>query len=244
MSDHLSAQRAPAPYYADEAVTIYHGDCREILPTLERADLVLTDPPYGIGQADWDKAVPLEWWEGVPAMLGATGAAYVFGNALTLSRFQIHWSERGTTWTSRIAWVYESGPRHQRAWTTKHEDCLFWRGRDHDLEVPTELSRWQDKRWGDDRYLGDVWAVPLVQGNDSTRAAHPTQKPLDLIKIPVRASSRPGDLILDPFMGSGTTLRAAKDLGRRAVGIELEERYCAMAARRCAQDVFDLGEAA
>lgn len=235
---------SPEPYYEDGAVTIYHGDCHGVLPSLDNADLVLTDPPYGIKQAAWDAEVPLDWWETMPSLLGSAGAAYVFGDALTLSQFQCHWAARGTKWHSRIAWVYEAGARHSTTWTTKHEDCLFWRGDDHRVEVPLEPSRWRDKRWGEDRFLGDVWSVPRVQANDRLRTGHPTQKPLDLIKIPIVASSRPGDLILDPFMGSGTTLRAAKDLGRRAVGIDIEEQFCEMAATRCAQEVLDLGEAA
>ena len=70
---------------------------------------------------------------------------------------------------------------------------------------------------------------------------HPTQKPLPTASIPIRYSTDPGDLVLDPFMGSGTTLRAAKDLGRRAIGIELSERYCEVAANRMAQEVLDFG---
>jgi site-specific DNA-methyltransferase (adenine-specific) len=73
---------------------------------------------------------------------------------------------------------------------------------------------------------------------------HPTQKPLETASFPILYSTDPGDTVLDPFMGSGTTLRAAKDIGRRAIGIEIEERFCEIAAKRCAQEVLDLEEAA
>ena len=76
-----------------------------------------------------------------------------------------------------------------------------------------------------------------------TRYAHPTQKPRKIFEIPISEWSNPGDFILDPFMGSGTTLRAAKDLGRKAIGIEIEERYCEIAAKRLSQEVFDFGSA-
>lgn len=86
---------------------------------------------------------------------------------------------------------------------------------------------------------GDIWRFPV-----SRFRQHPTEKPLGLIGQIIDVSTRPGDLVLDPFAGSGTTLRAAKNLGRRAVGIELDERYCSLIAERCRQEVLDLGGAA
>lgn len=83
---------------------------------------------------------------------------------------------------------------------------------------------------------GDVWRFPIERNR-----LHPAQKPLALMDQIVRVSSRLGDLVLDPFCGSGTTLRAAKDQGRRAIGIEKDERYCEVAAQRLSQEVFDLG---
>ena len=85
---------------------------------------------------------------------------------------------------------------------------------------------------------GDVWSFSHVHYCSAEREKHPTQKPEGAIERILRASSNEGDLVLDPFMGSGTTLRAAKDLGRKAIGIEIEERYCEIAARRCAQEVI------
>jgi DNA modification methylase len=83
-----------------------------------------------------------------------------------------------------------------------------------------------------------VWDVARAARND----LHPTQKPLALFSRAIRNSSAPGDLILDPFMGSGTTLRAAKDLGRRGIGIEIEEKYCEIAAKRMGQEtLFGIG---
>jgi adenine-specific DNA-methyltransferase len=86
---------------------------------------------------------------------------------------------------------------------------------------------------------GDVWRFRIPRSRE-----HPAQKPLAMMNQIVRVSSRLGDLVLDPFMGSGTTLQAAKDLGRRAIGIEIEERYCEIAARRLEQEVLDFGDGA
>lgn len=232
------------PYYQHGGITIYHGDCMEVLPLLidvegkNSVDCVITDPPYGIGQADWDKAVPMEWFGLAQPLISHRGSAYIFGNPITLSRFQVCWEQQGVKWSARTTWVYESGGRHRNSWTCKHEDCLFFKMSDHELEIPSEPSKCKDKRWGDDRIMGDVWSIPRIMANFGERVDHPTQKPLELMHIPIRASTTRGALILDPFMGSGTTLRAAKDLHRKAIGIELEERYCELAARRMSQEVF------
>lgn len=107
----------------------------------------------------------------------------------------------------------------------------------HRREFETERRDF-DTRTRDIELLSDVWTFPTVAGAD--RLDHPTQKPLALMAHLIGILSRPGDRIVDPFAGTGTTLRAAKDLGRRAIGFELDERYCEMAARRLAQEVLSL----
>ena len=98
------------------------------------------------------------------------------------------------------------------------------------------------RREFDKKLLSDVWSMPTVRGGERTE--HPTQKPIGLMDHLVGTLSRSGDTVLDPFAGSGSTLVAAKALGRKAIGVELEERYCEIAARRLAQDVLDFGESA
>jgi|SRR5690625_2734748 len=208
------------------------GDCLEVLPTLGPVDAVVTDPPYGIGIASWDHALLLDWFGEALSHLGGCGAAYVFGDSLTLSRFQTYWEDRGVNWSARIVWTYEDGPRNSKAWTSKHEDCLFYAGPDHKLVTPKEPSIHKDPRWGDDRLVGDVWKCPRVLGNYSERSGHKTQKPLALMELPIRASTKDGQTILDPFMGSGTTGVACVNLGRKFIGIEIDETYFDIACRR------------
>jgi DNA modification methylase len=171
----------PTPYYQDDAVVIYHGDGREILPLLadDSADLVLTDPPYGVDKADWDDVFPVWWLDDAARIAPVMGVMPGVPNLLSIPRSTLY------------------------------------------------------------RQNSDAGRV--VIGRD-TKPDHPSPKPYEAMRWLV--SSLPGNVILDPFMGSGTTLRAAKDLGRRAIGIELEERYCEIAAKRMAQTVLPLGELA
>jgi len=228
------------PYYQDEWVTIYHGDCREILPTLEKVDLVLTDPPYGMGKAEWDRSMPRDWFMECVKLLYVTGAIYLFGEPLELSRFQVYFENKHSIeWNNRITWTY-NGMRHPTAWSMKHEDCLIYTNKEHKFTIPKVLSNWQDKRWGDYRCLTDVLNIPRIQGTFDERENHPTQKPEALISILLNASSKSGNLILDPFLGSGTTAYCAKKLNRKSIGIEIEEKYCEIAAKRCSQSVMEL----
>ena len=208
------------PYYEDDAVQIFHGDCREILPDLPKVDLVLTDPPYGIGKdgqrrttgnhgagrrgheyLGWDKWRPKK--KLLFTVINAGEVAIVWGGN--------HLSERlplGGKWL-----VWDKGQRiHQSdgelAWTT----------------IPGALRIYTCNRF-----------ALMFDG-----ASHPTQKPLKLMKWCIELCPGNPQTILDPFMGSGTTLRAAKDLGRKAIGIEIEEKYCEIAAQCMAQEVLDL----
>ena len=209
------------PYYSHGGITIYHGDCREVLPAT-RFDVVITDPPYGLRPINGtgygrnrtriagDETVDLtEWllgvWDGPAIMFGLWQHA---PRQRTPVR-QLVWSKTNLGLTGsplpwrnshEIAWVFGSG----------------WEASDR----------------------GTVWTTARQYA-----AQHPTQKPLDLMLWLVEAS-RPEWVVLDPFMGSGTTLRAAKDLGRKAIGIEIEERYCEIAAKRLEQEVLDFGGAA
>ena len=209
------------PYYDDGQITIYHGDCREILPSLEPVDLVLTDPPYGMQfQSHYrikqhpliigDDSLPIEIIQGLITMPSV--GAYVccrWDNLCAMPPPK-----------SVLAWVKNNWSmgdlehEHGRQW----EAICFYPGPHH--EFITRIPDVIDSR---------------RTGND----LHPTEKPVELFKRLIGANV--GGLILDPFMGSGTTLRAARDLGRKAIGIEIEERYCEVAVKRLAQEVLPLG---
>ena len=216
----------PIPYYDEGGITIYHADCRDILPHLPKVDLVLTDPPYGIGLAanpfrqkfeksSWDDTVPSD---------------SCFNLILSKSAQAIIWG----------------GNYFSYLWKTPSRGFLYWNKMNHhdnrcDGEMAwtniEQCSRHIDYMWDGNRYgfPGKINGVGLT-----TIRVHPTEKPAAVMAwcinfVPTAST------ILDPFMGSGTTLVAAKDLGRRAIGIEICEKYCEISARRLQQEVLHFG---
>lgn len=208
------------PYYSDELVTLYHGDCREILPTIRDAVAVVTDQPYGTG-----------WVKG-------GGAVGVF----KAKHEQPAWDVWDTSWVSLVPNAEAGavfGPYSRAA------DLLA------DMPKPNRNVWWHKtnpRPNGPDREPICVWPAHLPDGlafsayNGDT-PLHPNQKPLALM-LWALGFVPPHLTVLDPFSGSGTTLVAAKDLGRRAIGIEQNAAYCDVIASRLSQSVMDLGGAA
>jgi DNA modification methylase len=216
----------PAPYYQDDYATIYHGDCREVLPLLEPVDLVLTDPPYGIGKAaganksrgklavakdygcaDWDN-------ERVATDLILLALGLASGSIIWGGNYYSDILKPGPGW---LIWDKENG-------LTDFADCeMAWSS----FNKAARLKRHQ-------------WHGMLRKGRE--QRWHPTQKPIDVMQwcIAQADKAQENKTILDPFMGSGTTLVAAKNLGRKAIGIEIEEKYCAIAVKRLRQEVLPL----
>jgi len=204
----------PKPYYQDESVVIYHADCRDILPSLPKVDLVLTDPPYGVGKAEWDKPLDMAYLDLLPPIT-KKAIAIMPGNSNLLSM-----PERvggfSYKWTLAV-WVSNALVRGAFGFGN-WIPCLVY------------------AKDGQSVYACSQDCHQIVIRGDMPE--HPSPKPYDAMKWLVTVL--PDGLILDPFMGSGTTLRAAKDLGRKAIGIEIEEKYCEIAAKRMAQTVMDL----
>lgn len=214
------------PYYQDDACTIFHGDCREVAEWLQ-ADVLVTDPPYGMQFAS--------------GMGGAFGKSEVAGDGNTGVR-----DEALRLWRPRPALVFGrwSVPR-----PSETRQVLTWEKGNHvgmgDLSLPWKPNTEEiyvlgkgfvgKRRSAVLRCFAIAGTVGRMQ--DGTRF-HPTEKPVDLLRDLI--GSCPSGVIADPFMGSGTTLRAAKDLSRKAIGIEIEERYCEIAARRLGQEVLAL----
>lgn len=224
----------PKPYYHDEeaGITIYHGDCREILPHLPKVDLVLTDPPYGITYQSnagvGAGTVPITN-DGTRVSLRLYRAVIpLLRGAPTL------WCTRWDAWPD----VWELF-----ASAMKVNGLLVW---DKGQPGMGDLNHWGPSyeliaSCGPVRTRGSRDCSVLRYNTvPSCNRNHPTEKPVDLFKYLLQKTTDDGMVIVDPFMGSGTTLVAAKQLGRRAIGIELEEKYCEIAVQRLAQKVLPL----
>lgn len=216
------------PYYEEKGIVIYHGDCREVLPTLEPVDAVVVDPPYGINyvHSGGGKGVAARRNASMPIVGDQELIDISFLFDLQAKEFFIfgadHFRKQLPDGGTFIAWDKHcgSGPND------KFIDAEFaWTNR----RIPRNVIRFLWK---------GVACVKAGEANGSRQ--HPTQKPIALMR---KAISLLPDIqsLVDPFMGSGSTLRAAKDLGLRAIGIEIEEKYCEIAANRLRQEVLDFG---
>jgi DNA modification methylase len=210
------------PCECKDGITLYHADCREVLPLLDPVDLVLTDPPYGIGfdkretwgssnkgvakkygKQEWDASTPDDW------MMTAVRTA---------GRQAIIWGGNYFSLPPQRGWLVWDKDR-----TGDFADCeLAW----SNLETAVRKFRY---RWNG--------MIQEHAGNKKEDRYHPTQKPLALMKWCLGFAPK-AETVLDPFSGSGTTGRACKDLGRKCIMIEQEERYCEIAAKRLEQEVL------
>lgn len=212
------------PYYQDNAVIIYHGDCREILPQVEPVDLVLTDPPYNRGKdyGVYKDALPTSEYIDLLKWLIAESCR------LAARSFFIVPRERLPVFLavpdSRLIIVRRgAGGLSFGGWQDQYQPAVA---------IGRPLKRCPDL-WEGIRLKGEGY---FFREDDFD---HPGYTPRPILDRAIDVMSTVGP-ILDPFMGSGTTLRAAKDLGRKAIGIEICEAYCETAAKRMAQEVLGL----
>lgn len=204
----------PPPYYNHAGITIYHGDCRDILPHLEPVDFIYADPPYGVGKADWDGAY-LTGWEIMAVEKSRKGVV-------------------ANTGTKSIGvCIAALGPEYKDLFYAWNRNGMT-RSSIGFMNVIVAVVAGKVQ-------LGQNFCQFNIQA--LSRKDHPSPKPVEYLRCVVARFTKGGDTILDPFMGSGTTLVAAKQLGRKAIGIEIEEKYCEIAVKRLAQEVLDFGEA-
>lgn len=239
------------PYYQDKWVTIYHGDCREILPALDvKVDLVLTDPPYGVTQNRQDICVDLFGLiKRYPSVVFSQQpyTTDVINTNRAEFRYDLVWDK-----------VLTSGFLNaNRMPLRRHEIILvFGNVKYNPQKVIGEKSHSKGKpkvnkndNYGKYEFVDNTEALGELKHPHSiisfpkphpSTVLHRTEKPVDLLEWLIRTYTNEGNLILDPFLGSGTTCYCAKKLNRYSIGIEIEEKYCEIAAKRCSQEVMEL----
>ncbi len=245
------------PYYEHAGITIYHGDCREVLPSLSGVDMVFTSPPYNMGHTtcggfcackssrwmaamesgglingygthddnmphdeyvNWQKEILTLLWN----VLNDAGAIYYNHKTRIFDQVACTPLEYnpGLPLRQIVIWARSGGMNFNTCfYVSTHEwICIFAKA---NFRLASQAISG----------AGDTWYIP-----QESNPLHPAPFPLELPKRAI--STTTSELVLDPFCGIGTTLRAAKDLHRRAIGIEIEERYCEIAAKRMEQEVF------
>lgn len=248
------------PYYEHAGITIYHGDCLEVMPSLEQVDHVITDPPY----SEYVHAKSRRGGADAPPLDGSGRA--VDSSFSRVKEFGFDAISQDTRWRAAVAFK-----KLCRRWCLTFSDVEsshLWRA----MLTSTGLEYCRTGAWvkigATPQFTGDrpaagfeaitichpkgrkkwngggghaIWSFPIVLNRShSDPRLHTTQKPEPLMRELVRLFTDGGDTILDPFMGSGTTLAAAKRLGRLSIGIERDEKYCEIAAKRLSQEALPL----
>ena len=192
----------PKPYYENELGRLYHGDCLDILPHLEPVDLVLTDPPYGCGKDSWDISFPKEWFR--QCLTKTSGFGIITGSSGLKDSVPLVGDLFVDVISARNLNGMTRGPIGFGNWLA--------------VVVAKRKPR-----------QGPNFLSFSVRGN---MPEHPSPKPIEFMLLITDRLSENGETILDPFLGSGTTAVSCERLKRRWIGIEIEEKYCAIAVKR------------
>ena len=229
------------------------GDAVQLIKELEDSsvDLVIADPPYNLGKdygnnkdlKAFDEYIDFtkEWLFEASRVLKPTGTIYVFmGVRLISYLFDILDRELQLNFNSWIVWHYTQGLGKTRGFSPRHDDILMFSKSKKpvfnldDIRVPQKYYRSRNNMRGANP--GDVWQFSHVHYSNPNRQNHPTQKPEGLIERMILASSNKDEVVLDPFSGSGTTLRVCQQTERNAIGFELNPSYVEMTNQRLSEE--------
>ena len=240
------------PYYQDEWVTIYHGDCRDILPELPKVDLVITSPPYNSGGGNLgyqpkskcgqqfymgfkDNMSGGEYINFINSVIDLclNNSRYVFWNMQYLARTKDCISNMFSRYNDNLKdifiWQKQAVSQVSPIRMAPGFEFVFILGNDNS-------RNFQDVNFPDNGYVPNIQTWYKSESFAEHHATYPKQLP----KYFIQNFSHTGQTVIDPFLGVGTTARAAKELNRKCIGIEIEEKYCEIAAKRCSQSVMVL----
>jgi site-specific DNA-methyltransferase (adenine-specific) len=249
----------PDPYYcsADGRFVLYQGDSLDLLarlPLQGEVAMAFADPPYflsnggitchggrmaPVNKGAWDRGVGVDqmhdfnrrWLGLVRNLLAKDGALWVSGTRHVIFSAGFAMQQLGYRLLNEISWEKPNPPPNLACRTFTHStETLIWASREQKSKHYFDYAAMREQAGG--KQMKSVWKFTAPGRAEKAQGAHPTQKPLALLERIVLATSRPDDLVLDPFSGSGTTGLAAARLGRRYVGIEMDQEYLDLAIRR------------
>lgn len=249
------------PYYSDDRCELYLGKMEEILPALGRTfDAAVIDPPYQETSLKWDR-----WVDGWPALVAdVTSSMWCFGSMRMFLDRAGEFTAPGWKFSQDVVWEKHNGSgfandRFKRV----HEHATYWylgdwAERHHDVPTTADATARTTRRKDQPTHTGNIGNGPYTSEDGGPRlmrsvlrvrsmhgiALHPTEKSSGILQPLIEYACPPGGTVLDPFAGSGSTLAVAKSISRYAVGIEADERYAEIAAKRLCQDALDFGDAA
>ncbi len=255
------------PFFSDSKknITLYHGDCIDILAKMSNVypngfvDVIFADPPYflsnggiscqsgkmvSVNKGEWDRSNGPElnhqfnrdWLSVCQKALKPNGTIWVSGTSHVIHSIGFAMQQLGFKILNDIAWVKPNPPPNLSCrYFTHASETVIWAAKN---TKSRHLFNYQDmRRMNGGKQMKSVWHIYPPSSSEKEFGKHPTQKPLELLKRILLASSNPGDLILDPFLGSGTTGVAAVDLGRKFIGIEMDKIYLETAVKRIRKSI-------
>src|SRR5690554_3066003 len=232
---------------------IHLGDCIEVMKSIENSsiDLVFADPPYflsnggksiksgkvvSVNKGEWDKKENYEnintfthdWLKEVYRLLKPTGSIWVSGTFHNIFDVEREMKKIGYKIINIVVWHKSDPPPliYKNKFRFSYEFIIWARKSNRHYFNYDEMYKFENKE------MEDVWLIPAVQMPEKKHGYHPTQKPEALLERIIKASSKEGDVVLDPFLGSGTTCYVAKKLNRKYLGIEKEKKYYDIALKR------------
>ncbi len=255
---------SPEPYYSspDGEIALYHGDSVDVLPTVEMpgaVDLLFADPPYflsnggitckngkraKVDKGAWDRLESIEsmhqfnrrWLAMAQQLLASDGSVFVSGTRHVIFSVGFAMQQLGYKLLNEITWEKPNPPPNLSCrYFTHSTETVIWAAKDHRSRHTFNYQDMREENGG--KQMKSVWRFTAPGKVEKVHGKHPTQKPLSLLRRIIRASSEAGDLIVDPFVGSGTTAVAAAELGRQFIGCDMDEAYLELASKRI-DDVY------
>ena len=244
-------------YFNDEYTSLYYGDCLKLLDGLKEqsVDMIFADPPYflssggvtnsggkmvSVNKGDWDKSLTLNekiefnlhWLRLCYELLSDNGTIWVSGTLHNIYTIGVCLEETGFKILNNITWQKTNPPPNLGCRNFTHStETILWAKKD--LKKSKHYFNYSlMKSINNNKQMKDVWTGPLTPKSEKKFGKHPTQKPTYLLERIIEASTEPGDIILDPFLGSGTTGVVAKNLDRKFIGIEIDSAYLEISKKR------------